>query len=132
MKTLESTVGFGSVASTTNNQMELCAVLEGLVRVPDNSKVLLVSDSEYVVKGINAWLPRWEQSQWRKSGSSKEIENVGLWQELNRQLKRLKSCEAVNVPGHSGHLENELCDRFASQAMEMYDAATPASTEVSE
>lgn len=103
--------------STTNNRMELLAVIRGLESIPTNSVVSLVSDSEYVVKGIKEWLPRWKAKNWTKLSSSKPIQNLDLWQQLDVQLQR-HEVQPTWVKGHSNHKYNEICDQLATRKIE--------------
>ena len=108
---------FGSEPDTTNNRMELRAVIEGLKTLTKPSQVEVVSDSKYVLQGLEDWMPKWKRNGWRrKEGNSwKPVKNVDLWQELDR-LKSLHELTFQYVPGHSGHPFNERCDELASLA----------------
>ena len=107
----------GGEADTTNNRMELLAVIEGLKTLTKPSQVELVSDSKYVLQGLEDWMPKWKKNGWRrKEGSSwKPVKNVDLWQELDR-LASLHELEFRYIPGHSGHYFNERCDTLACLA----------------
>ena len=113
-KTLER---FGSEPDTTNNRMELLAVIEGLKTLTKPSQVELVSDSKYVLHGIEEWMPKWKKNGWRrKEGKSfRPVKNSDLWQELD-QLTSLHKLTFQYIPGHSGHPFNERCDTLASLA----------------
>ena len=113
-KTLER---FGSEPDTTNNRMELLAVIEGLKTLTKSSLVELVSDSKYVLQGLEDWMPKWKKNNWqRKEGNkNKPVKNVDLWQELDR-LTLLHELTFRYIPGHSGHKFNERCDELASLA----------------
>jgi len=116
----------GSSPRTTNNRMELLAVLRGLESLAEPARVRLVVDSEYIVLGIEEWLPRWKQQDWRGGSGRrrKEVKNQDLWQRLDRQLQGHEiTCEWVR--GHSGHRENEECDRLAGEAARLYIAQLP-------
>ena len=123
-----SKVMFGNILNATNNVAELTAVSEGFLRLvtePNITSVTLISDSEYVVKGIKEWLPTWESAGWKKSNSSKPILNKELWQTINWYVGQYKTkLTVLHVYGHSGHPENEMCDRLATEAMELYDRDT--------
>ena len=108
---------FGGENDTTNNRMELLAVIEGLKSLTKPSQVELVSDSKYVLQGLEDWMPKWKKNGWRrKEGSSfKPVKNVDLWQELDR-LIAVHGLTFRHVFGHSGHHFNERCDELASQA----------------
>ena len=108
---------FGSEPETTNNRMELLAVIEGLQALSKPSRVEIVSDSKYVLQGLEDWMPKWKRNGWRrKEGNSfKPVKNVDLWQELDR-LKSLHELTFRHVLGHSGHHFNERCDDLASLA----------------
>ena len=113
-KTLER---FGSEPDTTNNRMELLAVIEGLKTLTKPSRVEVVSDSKYVLQGLEDWMPKWKKNNWqRKEGNSfKPVKNVDLWQELDR-LSWGHELMFRHVMGHSGHPLNERCDELASLA----------------
>jgi ribonuclease HI len=98
---------------TTNNRMELTAVIRGLASLPDSCLVHLTLDSEYVSRGITEWLPRWIANGWRAGGRrARPLKNVRLWQRLAEQLQRHEvDCQWVR--GHSGHPENEQVDALA-------------------
>ncbi len=96
----------GSKANVTNNQMELKAVVEGLKVLKSPCKVEIISDSSYVVKGINEWL-----NGWIKKGF-KNIKNPDLWKEYV-EVSSIHQIKAVWVRGHDGHKENEKCDKIA-------------------
>ena len=108
---------FGREPDTTNNRMELLAVIEGLKALTKPSQVELVSDSKYVLQGIEDWMPKWKKNGWRrKEGKSfKPVKNVDLWQELDG-LVALHDVTFQYIPGHSGHYFNERCDTLASRA----------------
>ena len=108
---------FGSEPDTTNNRMELLAVIEGLKTLTKPSSVELVSDSKYVLQGLEDWMPKWKQNGWRrKEGKQfKPVKNADLWQDLDR-LITMHELTFCYVPGHSGHHYNERCDELASLA----------------
>ena len=97
--------------------MELLAVIEGLKTLTKPSQVEVVSDSKYVLQGLEDWMPKWKRNGWRrKEGNSwKPVKNVDLWQELD-SLKSLHDLSFQYVPGHSGHPFNERCDELAGLA----------------
>jgi ribonuclease HI len=102
---------------TTNNRMELTAVVRGLSRLTRRTRVELVTDSVYVGTGLSQWLPKWKQQGWKRKerGRLVPIKNEDLWRELDR-LASLHEVRFSHVAGHSGHPENEACDRMAVQA----------------
>ncbi len=99
---------------TTNNRMELMAVIRGLETLKRPCRVDLYTDSEYVGKGIRDWMPAWKARGWKRAGN-KPVKNVDLWKRLDRQLDRHR-VHYHAVRGHSGHPENERCDELAVQA----------------
>jgi ribonuclease HI len=107
----------GAEPSTTNNRMELTGVLEGLASLKRPCQVELVTDSEYVGKGIAQWMPKWKAQGWRrKEGSSyKPVINLDLWQRID-ELLAIHRVKVSVVLGHNGHPENEACDRMAVAA----------------
>jgi ribonuclease HI len=106
--------GSGFEAETTNNRMELLAVIRGLEALTKPCAVTMFSDSQYVVKGIQTWLAGWKRNGWRKA-DKQPVLNVELWQALDAQLQRHR-VEARWVKGHAGHAENERVDSLANQA----------------
>lgn len=104
----------GGAAQTTNNQMEMLAVIEGLRQLSKPSRVEVVTDSSYVAKGSAEWLPNWKKNGWRRKDGKKwvPVKNVELWQQLDAELQR-HTVKFTLVKGHSGHPENERCDEMA-------------------
>ncbi len=102
----------GGEAETTNNRMELTAVIEGLKALKEPCKVKIVTDSQYVSNGINlGWAESWRQNGWRKKDKKPAL-NPELWDELlNEIAKHEVTIEWVR--GHDGHPENERCDKMA-------------------
>lgn len=107
---------YGGDPETTNNRMELTAVIKGLQALKRSSKVRIVSDSKYVLKGITEWLPGWKQRNW-KTANKKPVLNQELWQLLD-QLAGQHEIEWQWVKGHSGHSENEIADQLANQGID--------------
>ena len=107
----------GGDKATTNTRMELTGVIEGLATLKRRCEVELVTDSEYVGKGIRDWMPKWKSQGWqRKEGSRfKPVINLDLWQKLDELVARHKVRVTI-VLGHNGHAENEACDRMAVAA----------------
>lgn len=107
----------GGAAQTTNNQMELSAVINGLEAIKSRSAVEVVTDSEYVAKGCCEWLPNWKKNGWRRreGKSFKPIKNEDLWRALDELLSRHEVRFTV-IRGHAGHPENERCDELAVAA----------------
>lgn len=107
----------GSEEFTTNNKMELTAVIVGLKALKEPCDVELFSDSKYVVDAINeGWLKKWVANAWIKS-NRKRVANIDLWEQL-LDLIKIHNVKFNKVKGHSGHPENERCDRLAVQASE--------------
>lgn len=114
----EDIVESGGQPATTNNRMELTAAIEGLRRIGEPSEVELVSDSEYLVKGLSLWLPGWKRKGWR--GTTGPVKNQDLWKELDC-LAELHRVSPAWVRGHSDHPENALCDRLAVAAIKQME-----------
>ncbi len=98
----------GANKNVTNNQMELKAVIEGLKAIKEPCEVIIVSDSNYVVKAINEWLKNWVKKDF------KGVKNPELWKEYIDVAKNHK-IKAFWVRGHDGHIENEMCDKIARE-----------------
>lgn len=107
----------GAEWETTNNRMELTGPIEGLASLKRRCTVELVTDSQYVAKGIKEWMPNWKRRGWqRKEGNAlKPVMNVDLWKRLD-ELIAAHDVRVTHVLGHRGHLENEACDRMAVEA----------------
>ena len=102
----------GGDANTTNNRMELLAVISGLEALKEPCRVELYSDSKYVIDGLSkGWAASWRKNGWRKADKKPAL-NVDLWEQLLPLLER-HQVEFVWVKGHQGHPENERCDRMA-------------------
>ena len=109
----------GGEHETTNNRMELMAVIQGLSALQRACEVTLTSDSTYVLKGIQEWMPNWKKRGW-KTASKKPVKNVDLWQQLD-QLVALHTIDWQWVKGHSGHTENEIADQLANRGIDELD-----------
>ena len=105
----------GGRARTTNNQMELQALIEGLKSLPSGTRVQIVTDSEYLTKGISSWLKGWIRNGW-KTASKQPVKNQEQWQQLN-DLLQARPHRVEWVRGHAGHAENERCDELARMAI---------------
>ena len=111
----------GGERETTNNRMELTAVVRGLEALKRPSHVTLLTDSVYVGKGLSEWLAKWKANGWRRREGTqwKEVKNEDLWRELDR-LVASHQIKYVRVAGHSGHPENDRCDELAVAAYQKY------------
>lgn len=111
----------GAERETTNNRMELLAVIRGLEALRRPTRVELVTDSVYVGKGLSEWLPKWKADGWRRREGKrlKEIKNEDLWRHLDQLLARHR-VKFTHVRGHAGHPENERCDTLAVAACQKY------------
>ena len=107
----------GGLAETTNNQMELQAVISGLEALTSRSQIEVVTDSEYVAKGCTQWMPGWKANGWRRREGRKfkPVKNEEYWRKLDSLLQR-HAVRFTVVKGHSGHEENERCDELAVEA----------------
>ena len=105
----------GYDAATTNNRMEMQAALEGLSALGARAEVDLFTDSQYVSRGMNEWLPKWKRNNWR-TASKQPVKNADLWERLDTAA----SAHVVRwhwIRGHAGHPENERCDALANEAI---------------
>ncbi len=105
----------GFEAETTNNRMELMAVIRALESLNRSCRVCVVTDSKYVVKGITEWIHNWKRNSWKTSGK-KDVLNKDLWLRLH-ELTGKYDITWQWVRGHDGHLENEQWDRLAREAI---------------
>ena len=102
----------GGETETTNNRMELTAVIEGLSALKEPCIVKLTTDSKYVADGVTkGWAESWRKNGWRKADKKPAL-NPDLWEKLLDLLK-IHQVEICWVKGHAGHIENERCDRLA-------------------
>ena len=101
----------GSQLNTTNNQMELLAPIKGLEALKEPCEVEIISDSSYVVKGINEWLNGWVKKGWINS-AKKPVKNDDLWKQ-HLEVSKQHKIKATWVKGHAGHIQNERCDILA-------------------
>jgi ribonuclease HI len=106
---------YGGEPDTTNNRMELMAVIRGLEALKRRCKVRLYTDSQYVQKGISSWIHDWKRRAWR-TADKKPVKNVDLWQRLDA-LASEHDVEWHWVRGHAGHPENERADALANRAI---------------
>ena len=114
---------WGGEAQTTNNRMELTAVIRALEALKRRSRVRLYTDSQYVQKGISAWIHDWKRRGWR-TAEKKPVKNVDLWRRLD-ELAALHDVEWHWVKGHAGHIENERADRLANKGIPGDAASSP-------
>ena len=103
----------GGKSHTTNNEMELTAVLEGLKKLKEPCEVEIYTDSKYVANAINEWIHNWSKNNW-SVGIKKKIKHLEKWKELYDLLKKHK-VKAIWIKGHSGIEYNELCDKLAKE-----------------
>lgn len=106
---------YGGEALTTNNRMELMAVIAALESLKSCSRVLLHADSQYVLKGITEWLPNWKRRGWRTAANA-PVKNVDLWQRLDA-LVAMHEVQWFWVKGHAGHAGNERADALANKGV---------------
>ena len=102
----------GGAPATTNNRMELTAVIEALKALKKQCRITLYTDSRYVMDGINEWMPNWKNNGWRTSNKKSPVKNIELWQQLDTLLNG-HEVKWVWVKGHNGHPENERVDALA-------------------
>ncbi len=105
----------GAEHGTTNNRMELTAVIRGFDSISKPSQVRVISDSEYVVKGLKEWLTGWKVRGW-KTAAKKPVKNIDLWQQLD-QIRAIHTVNPVWIRGHAEHPENTKCDEMAVAAI---------------
>jgi len=104
----------GGLPLTTNNQMELQAVISGLASIKQRCRVEVITDSTYVAKGAREWMPNWKKNGWKRRVKNKwePLKNMEYWKQLDTLLQT-HAVEFTMVKGHSGHPENERCDELA-------------------
>ncbi|MFO0940166.1 MAG: ribonuclease HI [Pirellulales bacterium] len=121
VKTRKELTGSGGEPDSTNNRMEMLAVINGLLSLKKSCHVHLYSDSKYVIQGLTEWMASWKKKNWKRTEGRKlmPIKNVELWQQLD-QLIQNHRMTYHHVRGHSGHPENERCDEMAVAASEQF------------
>jgi ribonuclease HI len=107
---------FGGERLTTNNRMELMAVIQALQALKRPSRVRLTTDSQYVKQGITQWIHAWKRNGW-KTAARTAVKNADLWRALDAEVAK-HTVEWHWVKGHSGHAENELADQLANRGIE--------------
>jgi len=111
---------YGAESSTTNNRMELMAVIKGLEALNRVCPVRVYTDSRYVLDGITKWLPNWKKRGW-KTASKAPVKNVELWQQLDAVASRIGEAADIDwqwVKGHAGIEGNEHVDALANKAID--------------
>ena len=106
----------GAALETTNNRMELTAAIRALEALKSTSNVLVITDSQYVRRGITEWIEDWKQRDW-KTAARKPVKNIDLWQRLD-ELVAAHKVHWQWVKGHSGDPDNERADALANKAMD--------------
>jgi len=101
---------------TTNNRMELTAVIEGFRALTRSCDIELHTDSKYVMQGVNEWLSNWKRNGW-KTAAKKPVKNIDLWQQLDDEVAR-HEIDWNWVKGHSGVEDNEFADQLANAAID--------------
>ena len=107
---------YGGDFSTTNNKMELKAVIEALRLLTEPCKVTLTTDSKYVIQGITEWIGGWKKNNWKNS-SKQDVKNKDLWIELDNCIEA-HNIDWQWVKGHSGHEGNERADELANKGID--------------
>lgn len=102
----------GGEQNTTNNRMELMAVIQALSALKVVCNISLYTDSKYVMNGITEWMPNWKQNGWKTANKKQGVKNIDLWQKLD-ELVQKHEIRWIWVKGHAGHAENERCDTLA-------------------
>ncbi|MCJ8168016.1 ribonuclease HI [Atopomonas sediminilitoris] len=106
---------WGGERDTTNNRMELTAAIQALASLKRPCQVRLVTDSEYVMKGINEWMPGWKKRGW-KTAAKQPVKNADLWQQLDSEVAK-HEIQWQWVRGHTGHPGNERADQLANRGV---------------
>ena len=106
---------FGGEAHTTNNRMELTAIIQGLAALNRPCAVVIYTDSQYVKNGMEQWIHGWKKNGW-KTASKQPVKNEDLWRQLD-QLAAQHQIQWQWVRGHAGHAENERADALANQGV---------------
>ena len=108
----------GGAAETTNNRMELTAVIEALRALKRSSRVQICTDSQYVKNGMESWIEGWKKNGWQ-TASKQPVKNADLWRELDTLMQQ-HQVTWTWVKGHAGHPENERADALANQGVAQF------------
>ena len=114
---------WGSQPHTTNNRMEMTAAIEALRSLKENCEIEVVTDSEYLKKGITEWIHGWKRKGWM-TAAKKPVVNQDLWKALDEQVGRHKTTW-VWTKGHASHADNNRCDELATRAAKEQSRSTP-------
>ena len=109
----------GGEENTTNNRMELTAVIEALKALKKECDITIYTDSRYVMDGVQEWMPNWKLNGWKTTKKKSPVKNVELWQSLDSLLSKHK-IKWVWVKGHNGQPENERVDKLARDEAKKY------------
>ncbi len=107
---------FGGQADTTNNRMEMTAIIQALSRLTRSCFIEISTDSRYVIDGITKWLPGWKKKNWKRS-KNQPVKNEDLWKTLDNLVEQ-HQISWNWVKGHSGHPENERADTLANKGID--------------
>jgi len=107
---------FGGALDTTNNRMEMTAVIQALNELKRPAQIRLTTDSRYVMQGVTEWMAGWKKKGW-KTASRAPVKNVDLWLEIDAAIER-HEIEWCWVKGHAGHAENERADALANRGID--------------
>jgi ribonuclease HI len=119
---------FGSSPFTTNNRMELAGAIEGLQRLKETCSVEIITDSEYLRKGMTSWINGWKRNGW-KTAAKKPVTNRDLWIILD-ELVTTHKIAWTWTKGHASHEDNNRCDELASEAAEMQLHSEPVKNDI--
>lgn len=111
----------GGEEETTNNRMELTAVIEALSALKEPCNISLYTDSRYVMDGIEKWIENWKRNNWKTANKKAPVKNIELWQKLD-ELQAKHEIRWIWVKGHAGHPENERCDALARQQSQAFNS----------
>ena len=114
----------GGERPTTNNRMELTAVVEGLRALKQSCRVTIYTDSRYLKDGITSWIKKWKRNGWMTS-QKEPVKNKDLWVAMDEAAQR-HEIDWQWVKGHAGHPENERCDQLARDAIRRRGASNPS------
>ncbi len=107
----------GNDNMTTNNRMELLAIIKALESINENLELIIYTDSKYVINGVTSWIKNWEANSWKNS-TKQPVKNVDLWKKLDMNAKK-HNIEWIWVKGHSGNFFNEKVDEIARGQAQM-------------
>jgi ribonuclease HI len=108
---------YGREENTTNNRMEMTAIIQGISKCNDDENIMLYSDSKYVLNGIKDWMLNWKQNGWKTTNNNKPVKNKDLWLLIDECIQQKNNIKFSHVKAHSGNYYNDRADYLAKNCI---------------